>query len=451
MASSLSLRSFGRFGSQASILGFTSVGSSLSIRSFIRLSSSVSLTGLIRAGSSIMRISVVDFLRMGSSMSVRSFSRAGSSISVLSYASLGSTVSIRGFSRLGSALSTFDTLTLGSSMSIRRFSRMGCDGCSIFDYMALGSSISIRSFTRLSSSLSVAGPTILAGNLALQDTKKLLFDGSGGDDYIVGLAPGGTEFYSSGAKKMVLGATSYLHGAWTAVSATLSSDARLKNDIVPLYKTLAAFQKGAKSKKVDVNKEIADTLQATPMIQSSLYDTTMAAFNETCPNCLLKSDNSTQVALEMEQAALLFNELRPVSYFMKQENNLEAKNLRFGFIAQEIENILPSLVRTDEEKDGEKSLLYSDIIAILTMTLQHEMTVTEKLSLAVVDHEERTSALEHSASREERISSLEQEIIKLKIQLNTSSLNDSLVDDKNLPVIEETLKKPRDEPPTVYA
>jgi len=77
---------------------------------------------------------------------------------------------------------------------------------------------------------------------------------------------------------------------------------------------------------------------------------------------------------------------------MKNQNNLEAKNLRFGFIAQEVEKFLPSLVRTDGR--GEKALMYNDIIAILTMTLQYELESMARVEVRVEQHEVRITDTE---------------------------------------------------------
>merc|ERR1711975_124621 len=147
------------------------------------------------------------------------------------------------------------------------------------------------------------------------------------------------------------------------------------------------------------------------------YDTTMV------PVAKAKAAMLTQEgAAELSDAAAMFSELRPVSYFMKEKDQTEAKNLRFGFIAQEIEKILPSLVATDTAND-KKSIYYSDIIAIVAMTLQHEIAVTSKLEGVVADHETRlvgiksklaTLEAKHGDSAEERIMNLEAEIMQLR-------------------------------------
>merc|ERR1712196_707013 len=117
----------------------------------------------------------------------------------------------------------------------------------------------------------------------------------------------------------------------------------------------------------------------------------------------------------------MLSELRPVSYLMKTENNVEAKNLRFGFIAQEVEKFLPSMVKT-HPTSGDKSIMYSDIIAVITMALQHELHLTESLRVRIDDHEERLVRLE---GRDALVAKLEQDILTLKQQLTALSSSSS--------------------------
>jgi len=66
-------------------------------------------------------------------------------------------------------------------------------------------------------------------------------------------------------------------------------------------------------------------------------------------------------------ASWLLRELRPVSFHLKR--GPEAKYLKFGFIAQELETVFPNLVRKvgEEETLGVAS---QDLIAVLTLALQ---------------------------------------------------------------------------------
>lgn len=287
--------------------------------------------------------------------------------------------------------------------------------------------------------LTVTNKAYFNEDVEVTATKKLYFQKGGGpgtsDDYAVGLAPGGTEFYSKGAKVLVLdSAGSALHGSWTAVSATLSSDAKLKKDIVPLYKTLSTLRKNyyaLDNAKKDLKtqsatmpgeptKEFLDqsTKDLTELFKEAPYNkqyNTTYMLPDTLP-CVPGQTDCTEKGRELEEMSIaseMLSELRPVSYFMKTENNVEAKNLRFGFIAQEVEKFLPSLVKT-HPNTGDKSILYSDIIAVITMALQHELHLTQSLMVRVEDHEERLVKLE---SRDELVAKLEQEILLLKQKL----------------------------------
>lgn len=73
-------------------------------------------------------------------------------------------------------------------------------------------------------------------------------------------------------------------------------------------------------------------------------------------------------------ASWLLRELRPVSYFFKEANDAKVhhSDLRFGFVAQELETVLPSVVY-EKANDGHKSVIYQDLLAVLTFVAQvHE-------------------------------------------------------------------------------
>lgn len=127
-----------------------------------------------------------------------------------------------------------------------------------------------------------------------------------------------------------------LHGAWSADTALTSSDRRLKTSIEPLYNTLELQAQshqpqaaGAAGDGGDTDGNVSDRRQDPPV------------------NWLLR-------------------ELRPVSYRLKK--GPEAKYLKFGFIAQELEGVFPNLVRT--KADATKAIASQDLIAVLTLALQ---------------------------------------------------------------------------------
>jgi hypothetical protein len=330
-----------------------------------------------------------------------------------------------------------DYVNLGSSLSIRRFSRLGGDSTSVFDMMNLGSSLSIRSFARLGSSLSVAGDQRIAGDLKLEQTKKLMFNGVTNDDYVKGKAGGGLEFYAgSNALRLALGTTSYLHGSWVAANAQFTaSDAGLKKNIVPLYKSLSKLQQARRiaassdSSSGDVLAHMDKAIRSNDHLLSEdksfnkQYNTTM--MSEDAIRASQMGDQASKYATDLQDATALFKELRPVSYVMKEKGQVEAKNLRFGFIAQEVEALLPSLVHTDEN-DGKKALMYNDLIAVVIMTLQQELSVVEGLKLKVEEHDSKLTTVD------ERIAMLETEIMALREALLQKKLIDAQPEGQSL-------------------
>ena len=71
------------------------------------------------------RVSVLDVFQLGSSLSVRSFARFGSSLYVVGYIRLGSAISLRSFARMGSSLAVLDILHVGAALYLRCFGRVG--------------------------------------------------------------------------------------------------------------------------------------------------------------------------------------------------------------------------------------------------------------------------------------------------------------------------------------
>lgn len=75
----------------------------------------------------------------------------------------------------------------------------------------------------------------------------------------------------------------------------------------------------------------------------------------------------------------LLRELRPVSFHLKR--GPEAKHLKFGFIAQELETVFPNLVR-GSETDNTMTVSNQDLIAVLTLavqSLQNELVEQRKI------------------------------------------------------------------------
>jgi len=334
LGSSLSLRSFARIGSALSVVGFAHIGSSMSIRSMGRFGSCLSMFGAARIGSSL---SVLGFAHLGSTLSVRSFARFGSAQSVFGVGRFGSSVSVFDFLHLGSALSLRSVARIGSSFSVWSTMRLG-SSMSVFDFGYLGSALSLRAFGRLGSSLSVCGGVRLGSCLSVLDSVNL---GSvlsvsemittdkikhvDGNTYLT-ITSTNMEFWAGGQRSMTIeGDGGVLHGAWSSDATVTTSDRRLKRNIEPLYRTIAQQAMGRSAP------------QTTP-------------------------DGRPE-----QPISWLLRELRPVSFNLK--HGPEAKHLKFGFIAQELETVFPNLVRT-VGKDDTKSVASQDLIAVLTLALQ---------------------------------------------------------------------------------
>lgn len=135
--------------------------------------------------------------------------------------------------------------------------------------------------------------------------------------------------------------TGTLHGEWLFENPVTTSDRRLKTDIKPLYRTIAESDAGVSS----------------PAIRSS----------------------SGGSAKEQRAGVVdwVLRELRPVSFVFKKgaEAKTESKENRYGFVAQELEKVLPGIVRGEGE--GPKAVVYQDLVAVLTLSAQ---TLQERAS-----------------------------------------------------------------------
>lgn len=82
--------------------------------------------------------------------------------------------------------------------------------------------------------------------------------------------------------------------------------------------------------------------------------------------------NITPLTQQLGEPSQIVSRLRPVSFEMIGDSG---ERMRFGFIAQEVERVLPSLVMSPdgiEDASATKAVLYQDIIAILTLAVQHQ-------------------------------------------------------------------------------
>lgn len=152
-------------------------------------------------------------------------------------------------------------------------------------------------------------------------------DGAGDPTKIV-ISSTTMEMYAASYRGIsVTAAGGTLHGAWSSEASITTSDRRLKRNIQPLYETIASQAK--------------DRWEG--------------------------SGASGPKPSEGDQVKWLLRELRPVSFQLKR--GAEAKYLKFGFIAQELETVFPNLVRT--VAGDTKAIASQDLIAVLTLAFQN--------------------------------------------------------------------------------
>jgi hypothetical protein len=292
-------------------------------------------------------------MRLGSTLSVLDFADIGSALSLRAFSRLGSSVSLMGINRCGSSLSVFDFFHLGSQLSLRSYARLG-SSLSVFGNANVGGRFSVLDFVHLGSTLSV-------GNLRVQ-TAGLLHDGGATAPTATYTKYSETDIKFYAQAQLAMTATvdgGMLHGAWSAEATVTTSDRRLKTSIEPLYRTIAAR----------ANSVGTQATQDKPGESSSEA-----------------SDKGESPPIDW-----LLRELRPVSFRLKR--GPEAKYLKFGFIAQELESVFPNLVRSVGDDDT-KAVAIQDLIAVLTLAFQSLQKQYETQQQEMDDQHTRLHRLE---------------------------------------------------------
>lgn len=163
--------------------------------------------------------------------------------------------------------------------------------------------------------------------------------------------------YVQGAKALTLSSSGgQLHGTWSSENSVTVSDRRLKTNIRPLMHTLRQNKVAAISRG-EVPAEPGVTGGPEPKGAPDAEDDPEGA-----PGTL----------------RWLLRSLRPVSYNFKQgQDAKQVEQVRFGFIAQDVERVLPQVVHeineTSEKADGQeprKGIAYPDLIAVMTAMMK---------------------------------------------------------------------------------
>ncbi len=100
----------------------------------------------------------------------------------------------------------------------------------------------------------------------------------------------------------------------------------------------------------------------------------------TATNVVLTSDRRLKSNIKpLEVKALeVVGRLRPVTYEWKQQRDAGTRGVQIGFIAQDVEAVLPQVVVTQDDAEKTKALKYEELIPVLTQAAQ-------ELSQAVQD------------------------------------------------------------------
>jgi hypothetical protein len=172
-----------------------------------------------------------------------------------------------------------------------------------------------------------------------------------------------------------------LHGSWNVESSLVTSDRRLKTNIMPLQRTLRDVVAPRGEKKA--------SLGSTP---------TPAAGQE------------GGKAKTGDGALWLLRQLRPVSYSFRK--GMDSKYMRFGFIADELESVVPEVVRHpgDREVTDQKAVVYQDLIALLAAASQSQQKLIESQTARVESMEAKLMKLEENQAA--RLLKLEQKRIR---------------------------------------
>jgi len=329
------------------VLDFFHMGASLSMRSFARVGSCVSVFGKSRISSAM---SVLDCTKFGSSLSLRSFARHGSSLSLFGEVRMGSAISLLGFANFGSTLSLRGFGRVGSALSVMGITRMG-SSLSVLDFVAIGNDLRVSRIK-------------IAEISDLQETAYAKFD-----ENKIELEVDNQRMLSV-LKQAVSGqVTGTLHGTWESDATVTTSDRRLKTSIEPLYRTMA--------RRAQASGHAADTMGSELASQQ------------------------TRSQKEDSTVSWLLRELRPVSFHLKR--GPEAKYLKFGFIAQELETVFPNLVRKNENDDT-LSIANQDLIAVLTLAVQNlQKQLQEQLQASSEMHRLYKQELSDTNLRMERL------------------------------------------------
>eukprot|EP00927_Polykrikos_kofoidii_P049336 TRINITY_DN43404_c0_g1_i1.p1 TRINITY_DN43404_c0_g1~~TRINITY_DN43404_c0_g1_i1.p1 ORF type:complete len:571 (+),score=84.75 TRINITY_DN43404_c0_g1_i1:72-1784(+) len=212
-----------------------------------------------------------------------------------------------------------------------------------------------------------------------------------------------------------------LHGSWTHEASMTMSDKRLKTSIEPVGETLRRYLEVTTTTGLEsgdlarplidlVVMEGDDKSQARPsawngpttVSTSASSGVFEARANSTVESLLVAaSDNASVSSLsavpkwdkstDKDPVLWILDRLKPVSYVMKRN---KAAGRRFGFIADDLEEILPDIVHVDPQDEARlKRVHMMDLLSILAAASQRQQQRIEELERRHGDLEKQVALL----------------------------------------------------------
>lgn len=101
-------------------------------------------------------------------------------------------------------------------------------------------------------------------------------------------------------------------------------------------------------------------------------------------------------------------QLRPVSF--RYKDNSESKHSRYGFVAQELETLLPAVVQADKVS-GLRYVRYTDVLAVLVLGAQYSDALATTINSELSNLEERL--VEDAVLVDPRLAALERALVDI--------------------------------------
>ena len=136
-----------------------------------------------------------------------------------------------------------------------------------------------------------------------------------------------------------------------------------------------------------------------------IRDSINASGNVRANGMVLSSDKRYKNSIQtLNNSLAILSQVRGTSYWWNDQNI--SKKLQIGFIAQELESILPNLVHTDE--NGYKAVNYIGLIPVMTEAIKEQQsTIAEQNALIEKQNQRNDKQDEQIKSLESRLEAIE--------------------------------------------